>query len=95
MIDVSLELLKGEPAKPSKIPDLEDDLDEDDGRRRIRCPRCGWEPGREDVWMCTCLHAWNTFETGGVCPACGRRWAETQCHCCHEWSPHEAWYERE
>lgn len=65
------------------------------GRRRIRCPRCGWEPGRDDRWACTCLHAWNTFETGGVCPACGRSWSETQCPRCGAWSRHEEWYEDE
>jgi hypothetical protein len=62
------------------------------GRSRIRCPRCAWEPGRDDLWMCTCGHAWNTFDTGGVCPACGHRWRETQCMRCLEWSLHEAWY---
>jgi hypothetical protein len=86
---------KGSPVRPSAVPDLEEDLDEGDGRRRIRCPRCGWEPGREDLWMCTCLHAWNTFDTGGVCPACDRRWTETQCRRCHAWSPHRDWYEEQ
>jgi hypothetical protein len=65
------------------------------GRRRIRCPRCGWEPERDDRWACTCLHAWNTFETGRVCPACGRSWSETQCPRCGAWSRHEEWYEDE
>ena len=62
------------------------------GGSRIRCPRCAWEPGREDLWMCTCLHLWNTFETRGICPACGREWKETQCPRCSAWSPHEDWY---
>jgi len=64
----------------------------DDGHGRIRCPCCGWEPGRHDRWACTCLHLWNTFDTGGVCPACGREWAQTQCPRCEEWSRHEDWY---
>lgn len=59
---------------------------------RIRCPRCGWEPRASDRWSCTCGHAWNTFETGGVCPGCGREWAETQCLRCRGWSPHRSWY---
>jgi hypothetical protein len=67
-------------------------VDQDDGRGRIRCPSCGWAPGRDDLWACTCLHLWNTFETGGVCPACGRQWAETQCPRCSSWSPHLDWY---
>ena len=67
--------------------------DDDHTRRvRIRCPRCSWEPRRHDLWRCLCLHAWNTFDTGGVCPACGHAWAETQCLRCHEWSPHADWY---
>jgi hypothetical protein len=27
----------------------------------------------------TCGHEWNTFDTGGVCPACVHQWTETQC----------------
>jgi len=85
--------LKG-PLELRQVP--RKDVDEKDrtghGRSRIRCPRCAWEPGREDRWMCTCLHMWNTFETRGVCPACGREWKETQCRRCSAWSPHEDWY---
>ena len=64
------------------------------GRRgpRIRCPRCAWEPEGDSTWMCTCLHVWNTFDTNGRCPACGRDWLETQCLRCHQWSPHRDWY---
>lgn len=60
---------------------------------RIRCPKCGWEPERESLWMCSCLHTWNTFDTAGRCPACGRRWMDTCCLRCHQWSPHREWYE--
>jgi hypothetical protein len=35
---------------------------------------------------------WNTFDTGGVCPDCGKVWTETQCLSCHRWSRHRAWY---
>jgi hypothetical protein len=59
---------------------------------RIRCPRCGWEPGPHDRWMCVCAHVWNTFDTGGICPACERKWVETQCLRCQMWSRHEDWY---
>jgi hypothetical protein len=64
-------------------------------RRRIRCPKCAWQPERHHVWYCRCGHAWNTFETRGVCPACQYAWQWTACHRCHEWSPHLDWYERE
>src|ERR1019366_5214284 len=37
---------------------------------RIRCPLCGCSPRKDDRWSCTCGHIWNTFDTGGVCPAC-------------------------
>jgi hypothetical protein len=37
---------------------------------RIRCPLCGWSARKEDRWFCECGHSWNTFDTGGVCPAC-------------------------
>jgi hypothetical protein len=64
------------------------------GGARIRCPRCRWEPRADDQWMCSCQHLWNTFDTRGVCPACDRKWAETQCKGCRQWSPHDAWYEQ-
>lgn len=59
---------------------------------KIQCPRCHWKPGPDDVWSCTCGHSWNTFDTHGRCPSCGKQWMETQCPHCGEWSPHEAWY---
>jgi hypothetical protein len=71
-------------------------LGESDRERghRIRCPKCRWSPTKHDLWRCSCEHLWNTFDTGGVCPACARRWQDTQCPRCHEWSPHREWYER-
>jgi hypothetical protein len=38
---------------------------------------------------------WHTFNTHGVCPACGKVWTETQCSAalgCGQWSDHEEWY---
>ncbi len=71
---------------------------------RIRCPLCGWQPSRGDRWVCGlrlgpfvvlgCGHVWNTFDTRGRCPACGKQWTVTACHACHRLSPHEDWYER-
>lgn len=45
---------------------------------RIRCPLSGWSPRKEKKWFCTCGNEWNTFDTGGVCPACLHQWTETQ-----------------
>src|SRR5262245_9338704 len=59
---------------------------------RILCPLCGWSPRKEDKWFCTCGNEWNTFDTGGVCPACPHQWSETQCLACSRWSPHSEWY---
>ena len=82
--------------KPAGAPPATDAKRERPSRgRRIRCPRCGWEPGEDDRWSCECGNVWNTFETGGECPRCNRRWRMTQCLACGEWSPHEEWYARD
>jgi hypothetical protein len=39
-------------------PDQEKNLDPNGPR--IRCPLCGWSPGKDDRWSCTCGHIWNT-----------------------------------
>jgi len=67
-------------------------LGDKDRDKKIRCPKCAWTPGRHDQWSCACGHAWNTFDTRGICPACDAKWRDTQCPRCHEWSLHEAWY---
>jgi hypothetical protein len=72
------------------VPEIDTEVQEDNGigpsGPRIRCPRCGWSPGKGDLWSCTCSHAWNTFDTGGVCPACLHQREWTQCLMCHELS---------
>jgi predicted RNA-binding Zn-ribbon protein involved in translation (DUF1610 family) len=85
-------LLRGDPSRV-RPPRVDEDERTRHGGSRIRCPRCGWEPERSERWTCTCLHVWNTFETRGVCPACGHAWRETQCRRCSAWSPHEDWYQ--
>ena len=62
---------------------------------RIRCPKCRWAPRAEDRWSCMCGYSWNTFDTGGVCPACQYHWQITMCPRCGEWSPHSEWYAQE
>lgn len=60
---------------------------------RIRCPRCDWQPGPNDVWSCICTCQWHTFDTGGICPQCLHQWTDTQCLACQAWSAHSDWYE--
>ena len=59
---------------------------------KILCPKCDWEPDGGSHWECTCSHIWNTFDTGGRCPRCGKVWEDTQCPTCHKMSPHLDWY---
>jgi hypothetical protein len=63
--------------------------------KRIRCPKCAWQPRKEDRWSCgpPCFCLWNTFDTAGRCPRCARVWVETACLACHRWSLHVDWYE--
>ena len=58
----------------------------------IYCPKCRWEPPPDARWQCACGHVWNTFETGGQCPKCGKVWRDTQCLSCRRWSKHHDWY---
>ena len=60
---------------------------------KIRCPKCKGSPRKNDCWQCLCLHEWNTFDTGGVCPNCTMQWQETFCLACDQWSKHSDWYE--
>jgi len=76
-------------------PDTDDEAKRDAGGPHIRCPKCGWRPGPDDRWACKCGHIWNTFDTGGVCPACLYQWTVTACLRCGEWSPHSDWYAEE
>jgi hypothetical protein len=61
----------------------------------IRCPKCNWIPHQRDRWWCKCGHGWNTFETGGSCPACRYQWKVTGCLSCGETSAHSEWYVRQ
>ena len=77
------------PSKSAVVLDRElDEKSQGPSEPRIRCPLCGWSPRKEDKLFCTCGNEWNTFDTGGVCPACLHQWTETQCLSCSRWSPH-------
>jgi len=60
--------------------------------QKINCPKCSWEPSKDDEWQCSCSYVWNTFDTGAECPLCKKRWASTQCLHCKKLSPHIDWY---
>jgi hypothetical protein len=46
----------------------------------ISCPKCGWEPDESCRWKCDeCGTSWNTFETRGKCPGCGKQFIDTRC----------------
>ena len=79
-----------------KSRDVETRLFEPDFTK-IRCPLCQWRPQKPDRWFCEpgCLHRWNTFDTAGICPKCGKHWQDTACLKCGQWSPHADWYEHE
>jgi hypothetical protein len=63
----------------------------------IACPKCGWEPDERSVWVCdVCGTRWNTFETHGKCPTCGKIYIDTECSRakggCGEMSLNADWY---
>ena len=75
------------------------------GSNRIRCPVCQWQPQRANRWYCLpmgapenfsggCGHAWNTFDTRGLCPGCRYQWRHTSCLRCSATSLHDEWYEK-
>jgi hypothetical protein len=64
----------------------------------ISCPKCGWEPNENCLWICDeCRTKWNTFETHGKCPGCGKVFIDTQCirrkGGCGQMSLNVDWYE--
>jgi hypothetical protein len=84
--------------------DPEKKHDATSGKARIRCPSCKWQPERVSRWYCGpmgppenfkggCGHAWNTFDTRGLCPGCSYQWRFTSCLHCEKTAPHDDWYE--
>jgi Zn-dependent protease len=62
-------------------------------RENFSCPVCKMSPPIGDYWRCSrCGQAFDTFQTGAVCPHCGTRFDQTRCLDCghvkpiHEWS---------
>ncbi|NNE99607.1 MAG: hypothetical protein HKN25_11360 [Pyrinomonadaceae bacterium] len=93
---------KGKAREHSKHQDVEDE--DAVNQKRIRCPKCKWQPSASSRWYCSdclepefylegCGMAWNTFDTGGKCPGCRHVWRWTSCLACSRWSLHFDWYE--
>ena len=103
IVSMSLQLLKKGDA-PLFTPGTVEDVEDDDGFSKIRCPLCQWQPTPSSAWMCFsgegtpepffggCGTIWNTFATRGRCPGCAHQWLWTSCLRCHGWSLHEDWY---
>jgi len=61
-------------------------------REGFACPGCKSKPPLGDYWKCSnCHHAFDTFQTGAVCPACGTRFNLTRCLDCGWVYPMEQW----
>jgi Zn-dependent protease len=62
-------------------------------REGFACPACKTAPPLGEFWTCgKCGQAFDTFQTGGVCPHCATRFAATKCldcgteHSMSEWN---------
>lgn len=61
-------------------------------REGFACPRCKSKPPLGDFWKCSkCQHAFDTFQTGASCPACGARFDVTRCLDCAWAFPMDQW----
>jgi hypothetical protein len=55
------------------------------------CPMCHAAPPAGPYWKCSCGHLFDTFETGAVCPGCGKSFGSTACLDCGAQSPLSKW----
>jgi Zn-dependent protease len=56
------------------------------------CPRCGAAPPLGELWKCgNCKQAFDTFQTGAVCPYCAAQFGVTLCMECGADSPIAQW----
>ncbi|MGA7339660.1 MAG: M50 family metallopeptidase [Terracidiphilus sp.] len=61
-------------------------------RQGFLCPGCRIAPPLGAHWRCAhCNQAFDTFESGAVCPHCGARFATTRCLHCFEQHPMPEW----
>ena len=61
-------------------------------RDGFACPRCNTAPPVGNYWKCgQCGQPFDTFQTQGVCPHCGARFATTRCLDCGGLQPLSEW----
>src|SRR5579864_4725974 len=61
-------------------------------RDGFACPRCKTAPPVGEFWKCgRCGQAFDTFQTGAVCPHCGAQFAVTKCLDCGATHPMNEW----
>jgi Zn-dependent protease len=61
-------------------------------REGFACPTCQTAPPIGDYWKCgRCGQAFDTFQTGAVCPHCGAQYATTRCLDCGRQHPLNEW----
>jgi len=61
-------------------------------RQGFSCPSCHTAPPLGPFWTCNkCNTRFDTFETGGICPSCATRFANTTCLDCRHNAPIAQW----
>jgi Zn-dependent protease len=61
-------------------------------RQGYSCPTCNSAPPIGEYWKCNqCGQAFDTFETGAVCPSCRTQFPATRCLDCGRQHPLHAW----
>lgn len=67
-------------------------LDKLPRRDGFACPSCKAAPPIGDIWGCAqCGHRFDTFQSRGVCPACGAQFPATRCMECGAAHPISEW----
>ena len=61
-------------------------------REGFSCPACKTAPPVGEFWKCAqCRQAFDTFQSGGICPHCGKRFDVTRCLDCGAAHPMSEW----
>ena len=64
-------------------------------REGFQCPSCNTAPPVGEYWKCSnCGQAFDTFQTGAVCPGCRTQFSATRCLDCGHLHPMHEWMSR-